>query len=286
MRPVNLIPPEDRRGESAPTRTGALAYVVVGALVVALAAVSGLVFFNKQVSDREAEAAVLESRAAETQARAESLSAFAGFQQVHDARVATIEQLAKSRFDWERVLRELSLVIPRHVWLTSLNGSVSPEAGAGEGSSSSSLRAEIAGPALELAGCGRSHRDIARLIAAMEDIDGVTRVTVTDSQRTDEDAAAQAAPAGSGGSAPLTGDNCQTRSSIPQFNLIAAFDGVPVPAAIEPAPVAPAPPSATATPSSVDGGVADAKAENAKSEGDVTDADRRAENATNLIPGG
>ena len=35
MRPVNLIPPEDRRGEQAPLRTGPLAYVLVGALVAA-----------------------------------------------------------------------------------------------------------------------------------------------------------------------------------------------------------------------------------------------------------
>ena len=33
MRPVNLIPPEDRRGQHAPLRTGPLAYILVGALV-------------------------------------------------------------------------------------------------------------------------------------------------------------------------------------------------------------------------------------------------------------
>ena len=32
---------------------------------------------------------------------------------MRDARVATIDSLAKSRFDWERVIRELSVVIPK-----------------------------------------------------------------------------------------------------------------------------------------------------------------------------
>ena len=30
MRPVNLIPPEERRGDHAPLRAGALSYVIVG----------------------------------------------------------------------------------------------------------------------------------------------------------------------------------------------------------------------------------------------------------------
>ena len=43
MRPVNLIPPEQRRGEQAPLRTGPLPYIVVGALVAVLVGVTALV---------------------------------------------------------------------------------------------------------------------------------------------------------------------------------------------------------------------------------------------------
>ena len=32
--------------------------------------------------------------------------------------MATVTSLADSRFDWERVMRELSLVLPADVWLT------------------------------------------------------------------------------------------------------------------------------------------------------------------------
>ena len=133
MRPVNLMPSGERRGEAAPTRTGPLAYIVVGVLAVALAAVCGIVVFNKKVSDREAEATRIEAHATELEARADGLSSFVTFKQIHDSRVQTVEQLAQSRFDWERVLRELSKVLPEHIWLVSLTGTVTPDVDVGDG---------------------------------------------------------------------------------------------------------------------------------------------------------
>ncbi len=186
MRPVNLIPPEQRRGTAAPTRTGSLVYVVIGALALILVGVTAMVVFGKKVDDKKTEVATLEVKAAETSARAESLATYTTFQSIHDARVATVSQLATSRFDWERVLEELSRVLPQHIWLTNLTGTVTPDvqvedAGAEDGG----LRDSIPGPALVLAGCGRSHDDVARLVAAMKDIDGITRVTAADSSKSD-----------------------------------------------------------------------------------------------------
>ena len=65
---------------AAPTRTGPLAYIVVGVLAVALAAVCGIVVFNKKVSDREAEATRIEAHATELEARADGLSSFVDLQ--------------------------------------------------------------------------------------------------------------------------------------------------------------------------------------------------------------
>ena len=61
MRPVNLIPAEERRGERAPLRSGPLAYIVVGALVAALLGVTALVLTGNQIADRKAEVAQLEA---------------------------------------------------------------------------------------------------------------------------------------------------------------------------------------------------------------------------------
>ena len=55
MRPVNLIPPDLRRGVQAPSRTGPVAYLVVGGLALVLAGVTLLVLSQNQISEREAD---------------------------------------------------------------------------------------------------------------------------------------------------------------------------------------------------------------------------------------
>ena len=50
MRPVNLIPPEERPGERRPMRGGPLAYVIVGALAAAVIGVAALAITGNQMS--------------------------------------------------------------------------------------------------------------------------------------------------------------------------------------------------------------------------------------------
>lgn len=215
MRAVNLIPPEQRRGERTPLRSGPLAYLVVAALAVALAAVTAVVFTGNQVKEREAEVASLETREAEARARAESLSAFAQLASISAARFETVRTLARSRFDWERVLRELALVMPDDIWLVSLTGTVSPDVTVADGTEIA-LRSEAAGPALSLIGCGKGQEAVAGFIQALKDIDGVTRVGVASSALPGSGEAAQG------------GEDCRTRNFISKFEIVAAFDAVQV----------------------------------------------------------
>ena len=146
MRPVNLIPTEERRGESSPLRTGPLAYIVVGALVMCLAGVTALVLTGNQVADRKSEIAELERDDAAAQARVQRLSSFTQFANLAEQRVATVSSLADSRFDWERVMRELSLILPADAWLVSLNATAAPGVGAGgdsAGGNASGLRGAV-----------------------------------------------------------------------------------------------------------------------------------------------
>ncbi|HVY96020.1 MAG TPA: PilN domain-containing protein [Solirubrobacterales bacterium] len=222
MRPVNLIPADLRRGDNAPLRTGPLPYMLLGALVLALAGVLALVLTENQISDRKAEVTQLRREDAAAQARAQRLAAYTQFQAMSEQRVATVTSLANSRFDWERVMRELSLVLPSDVWLVSLNASAGAggEGGASSESSggSSGLRGGISGPALELSGCAAGQDAVAGFVTALKDIDGVTRVGVQSSELASGDAGG-----GSGG------EDCRTRSFIASFSLVVAFDGAPVP---------------------------------------------------------
>jgi Tfp pilus assembly protein PilN len=230
MRPVNLIPPEDRRGEKAPMRTGALAYVVVALLGLALLAITGIVLMNNQISDRNAEKSSLESQLSAAQAEADRTKSFADFAALQLSREQTVASLAQSRFDWERVLRELAIVIPHDVWLTSLNASVSQDAASASASSSSSSGSSagsesITGPSLQIEGCAGGHEAVARFLAALEDVDGVTRVSVLKSDRPDAGSLDGTATAASSGTA-VGSEGCSSRDFVSQFEVVAAFDAV------------------------------------------------------------
>jgi Tfp pilus assembly protein PilN len=222
MRPVDLIPAEERRGERTPMRGGPLAYVLVAALVLALAGVTLLVVTNNQISEHKAEIASLEQQNSVAQARAAELSPYIQFHSVYEERVATVTSLAESRFDWERVMRELALILPNDVWLTSLGGTVTPDVSV-TGAPSIALRDGVAGPALEMVGCGTGQEAVAGFVDALKEIDGVTRVGVQSSALKD----AATASGGSTDSVAASG-TCQTRAFIAQFQIVVAFDAAPV----------------------------------------------------------
>ncbi len=236
MRPVNLIPPDQRRGDRAAMRTGAFSYVLIGGLVVALLGVALLALTGKQISDKKSEVAQLQQEEAATQAKAQSLAAFTQFRAAQESRSGTITSLAQSRFDWQRVLNEFARVIPSDVWLTKLAGTADPAVTVSNGPEIQT-RDSIPGPALELEGCASSQEAVAGLIANLQEIDGVTRVGLESSERPDDtQAGATAAPTTSDSSSAGNTD-CRTRDFITQFKIVAAFDAVPTP------------PTATSTPS-------------------------------------
>lgn len=243
MRPVNLIPAEDRSGERRPMRGGPLAYIVVGALAIAVLGVAVLAVTNNKISDSKAEIAKLKNQTAATEARAQSLSAYTQFHALRQQRVSTVTSLADSRFDWERVMRELALVLPSDVWLTNLTGTASPGVTV-EGSTSTSLRASVSGPALEMTGCANSQKAVAGFVQALKEIDGVTRVGVQSS------ALGSAAEGASSGSATSASGTCQTHSFIAQFQLVVAFDAAPVAATSTEEAVPPPTTEATSEPAS------------------------------------
>jgi Tfp pilus assembly protein PilN len=225
MRPVNLIPADLRRGDHAELRTGPLMYMVLGALALLVIGVAMLVITDNKIADSKARVATLKQEDATAAAEAKRLSAFTQFRTLTEQRIATVRSLADSRFDWERVMRELSLVLPSDVWLTSLTATATPGTalggGEGGGGSAAGLRGAIAGPALELSGCATGQEAVAGFVTALKDIDGVTRVGLGASEL-----ASKSGEAGSGGGG---GSDCRTRHFIAQFNLVVAFDAAPVP---------------------------------------------------------
>ena len=223
MRPVNLIPEHKQQGARKPLRSGPLAYIVVGALIAALLGVTSLVATGNEISDREADIAQLKREDAAAKARAAQLASYTQFHSASEQRLATVASLAASRFDWERVMRELALILPGDVWLTDLTGTATPEA-AVEGSSGLAMRSSVAGPALELSGCAGGQESVAGFVQALQEIDGVTRVGVESSELGERESGSGEATTESSSS----GGNCQTRSFIAAFQIVVAFDAAPV----------------------------------------------------------
>ena len=273
MRPVNLIPPEEQ-GAGTPKgqlRTGPAAYIIVGALALGLILVIAIAVTSKQISDRESEKAALTAELQEATARANSLKAFSDFRQVQEARTQTVSSLAQSRFDWERVLRELSLVLPQEVWLLKMTGTVSPAVTV-EGGAEVSIRDSIEGPALEIIGCTVGQEEVAGFIAALEDIDGVTRVGLNDSSRAEDTEGAPAADSSE------SIEDCRTQNFIFGFEIVVAFDSVPTPPTATAPPAVPSPTPTT----SPQGALANTAPTTG---GDLNSQVDQAQEATNMVPG-
>ncbi len=228
MRPVNLIPPEDRRGDRAPLRAGSLSYVLVGAFAAALLAVLGLVMTQNSITERENEIAELEVAHDNAAQQAGALAPYAEFATLQQQRELTITGLARSRFDWERVLRELARVIPSDVTLVALEAAT-------DGESEGLVATESGGaPGMTMDGCARNHESVAGFVAALEDIDGVTRVGLSDTTRSGADGSA--AKPGAAALKTVEGGAC-SKTSVATFSIQAVFDGATV--ALAPTPTAP-----------------------------------------------
>jgi hypothetical protein len=205
MRPINLIPDDQRRRLSGATRTGPLAYIIVGALGVLLIGVVMLVSLSNQISDREGEAETLEARKTAIAAKADALAPYVSFQNLARQRIGAVTELANSRFDWERVIRELSLTLPPTVFILKIDASVSGSAeGASEGG--------VAGTSFVADGCAVGQDGTAEFVAGLRQIDGVTRVGLAISAY--------------GEAASSAGEGCPNDDEV-QFTVTVAFDEAP-----------------------------------------------------------
>ena len=229
MKAVNLIPSDGPRAARAPTSLWVgPGYALLGLLGIALLFVSVYVLTNNTISSRKAKLATVQQQAAQTAAQAASLANYAKFDQLAQARITTVKQLASSRFDWQAALSDLSKVVPADTSLQSLLGTVAPGVSvsgpggsAGGSASTGTLRGDISAPAFELSGCTKTQDDVARLISRLRVMNGVTRVSLADSVKQDGSPGGSSVPAAGGSSGPGCGANA------PGFDLVVFFQPLP-----------------------------------------------------------
>jgi Tfp pilus assembly protein PilN len=185
MRAVNLLPPDTRGaskvsadlGAGPEAKGGAGPFVVLAVLAACVAGTAGYVLTDNTVKQRTTDLAEVTARQQALANQAAQLKPYADFDASARARVQTVKDLASSRFDWEQALRDLSRAIPQDVTLKSLSGDIS----AAVGTSTNPLRSAVTAPAISLKGCASDQTSVARLMARLGDIDGVTRVSLSKS---------------------------------------------------------------------------------------------------------
>ncbi len=236
VKAVNLIPNGPRSsgggkppvGPAAPSAPGDSpvgAYAILAALVFAIAASAMFVMTKNDITDKKSELTRVESQAQVVKQQAAALQSFADFKQLADARVATVRGLAASRFPWPSTLDDVSRALPADVYISSLDGTTLTE-----GAGGSQLRGAIQAPSIELNGCTKSQSSVARLMAQLREVRGVTRVTLAKSEKA-ETAAAAAAPAPAtgieGDTPPVVTQPCP-KGAPPAFDMIVFFEHAPV----------------------------------------------------------
>jgi Tfp pilus assembly protein PilN len=265
MKAINLLPPDLRgtpkgsapKAAAAPEEPNGIgAFVVLGALALCVAAFAAYVLTTNTVKDRQAQLDATTAQSQATLRRAAELKPYADFQQMAETRIQTVKDLAASRFDWEMALRDISRTIPADVTLTSINGSISSEAAGG-----SSVRSAIAAPAVELKGCTTSQKQVAVLLSRLRNVDGVTRVTLTKSQKPEQDASSGAIAADA-----ATADAPCGPGRPPEFEVVMFFERSSVPTSVA---------DITVTPS-----VSSTPAENGNGGGEATGTDSNSTTTT------
>jgi Tfp pilus assembly protein PilN len=180
MKAVNLIPTEQRRVEASGKQAGS-AYVVVGVLVTLLAMVAAYVVTSNSVTDKKSQAATAKSEADRLEAEVAARGSYTNFADIKKTRLASVMSVAETRFDWERLMRELSRVMPEGSWLQNTDASVTGEID-GETNTSSTTGLPVAsGPKAKLVGCTPDQSDVARMMVRMRQIHRVEDVELNES---------------------------------------------------------------------------------------------------------
>jgi hypothetical protein len=231
MKPVNLLPASDRRKVVSAKRVDRGGFLVIGALAVLLLLTVFYVTTQNKINGGKTDIAKAKQRTKEAEVRAAALGPFAKFAQVKETRVSSVKMLASQRFDWERLMREVALVLPEGTALQKMIGSTSgtPSAGgstsapapATSGTADASAGA-ASSPSVNVLGCAKSQDDVATTMVRLRAMHRVDDVTLADSSK----GADSGGGAPSGGS-PDSGSGSECPPRFYKFDVTVTFKPAP-----------------------------------------------------------
>lgn len=176
MRAVNLLPARYRRARASGERRG-IAYIAIGTLAVVLLMVLLYVVTQNGINDAKDKTAQAEAETAAAQAKIGQLQPYGNFAQLKVARENAVAGIAEVRFDYERLMREMALVLPHNVYLTAF--SATP----GGGTAPASGTITATGPTVSLTGCAPSHPGVATTMVRLRQLHNIDSVDLTSSTK-------------------------------------------------------------------------------------------------------
>jgi len=187
MRPVNLLP-QDQRRHAGTSRPGS-AYVLIGALVVILALAVTYVMSSNQVNSRTSEADAAKAQADALKVQVAQLGSFRNFASIKATRLQSVAGVAETRFDWERLMRELSRVMPAGSWLQTTDASTKEDTGGASGVAAPASTAAPVDPNAAVppnatfVGCTPKQTEVAKILVRLRQMHRVTDVNLNESLR-------------------------------------------------------------------------------------------------------
>ncbi len=179
MRAVNLLPRDDPNRR---TKTNVPVVVGIAGAVLACAMI-GMMYMSASstVHDRQQQLDSLRAQLAVVPPPVQQSSAQAGLAEEETARAAAVSAAMSRRIAWDRVLREVTLVLPSDVWLNTITGASPASPGAVAAAPTSGT---TTGPptGFVLAGFTYSQDGVARVLARLTvvpDLSGVQLVSST-----------------------------------------------------------------------------------------------------------
>ena len=185
MRAINLLPRDDaRRGRPQKNQLIVLVPVVIAVLMAALLSAMFL-SASGTVKDKQAELATLqdELHAIPTPdaSRVKTQTALAADKQ---ARVTALSGALSRRVAWDRVFRELSLVLPNDVWLATISAKAPVPSSTAAAPAPVAPAATTAATGFTLDGYTYSHPAVARLLSRLAVVPDLVNVQLQQSMLT------------------------------------------------------------------------------------------------------
>lgn len=188
MKRLNLLPSElqPRSGNAR-----ASSYAVLGALLALTIGMTAYAFVQAGASSRADQIKSLHEETAVAKADASALGPYAEFAAMKDARARSVRGVAEMRFDYERLTRELTRILPARVYVSGMDVGP-PEDDLAAGADSSAAVEAASGLSVRLAGCAPNQPTVADTLDRLAALTGATGVELGASGD-------GAAPAGAGG---------------------------------------------------------------------------------------